>query len=172
MTQTMSRSVSEAVVNKSVRVAAPIERAFSVFVEQMETWWPATHHIGDTPFEAIFIEPRVGGRWYERNVEGKLCDWGTVLVWDPPHGVTFSWHVGPGHDQPDWKFEADMSKASEVAIRFTAEGPSTTLVELEHSKLERHGEGYEQLRALFDGPGAWSGILALFAKAVENREEA
>jgi uncharacterized protein YndB with AHSA1/START domain len=57
-----------------VRVKAPIERAFSVFVEQMETWWPATHHIGTTPFEAIFVEPRVGGRWYERNAKGDLCD--------------------------------------------------------------------------------------------------
>jgi hypothetical protein len=38
-------------------------------------------------------------------------------------------------------------------------------VELTHSKLERHGEGYEQLRAMFDGPGAWGDILALYAKA-------
>ena len=58
----MPNAAEEAVVRKSVRVQAPIERAFSVFVEQMETWWPATHHIGKTPFEAIFIEPRVGGR--------------------------------------------------------------------------------------------------------------
>ena len=60
-----------------------------------------------------------------------------------------------------------MAKASEVEIRFRAEGPTATLVELEHSKLERHGEGYEQLRALFDGPGAWSGILDWFAKKIE-----
>src|SRR5271170_5151359 len=86
----MANTVEEAVVRKTVRVQAPIERAFSVFVEQMETWWPATHHIGKTPFEAIFVEPRVGGRWYERNVEGNQCDWGTVLAWDPPHRVTFS----------------------------------------------------------------------------------
>jgi hypothetical protein len=39
---------------------------------------------------------------------------------------------------------------------------------LEHSKLERHGEGYEQLRAIFDGPGAWVDILALYAKAVQG----
>ena len=75
---------------------------------------------------------------------------------------------GPGHDQPDWKCDPDMAKASEVEIRFTAEGPGTTLVELEHSKLERHGEGYEQLRAMFDGPGAWGGILALYAKAAHG----
>jgi len=166
----MANLVEEAVVRKSVRVQAGIERAFSLFVEQMESWWPATHHIGKTPFEAIFVEPRAGGRWYERDVEGKLTDWGTVLKWEPPHLVTFSWHVGPGHDQPDWVCDPDIAKASEVEIRFTAEGPGATLVELEHSKLERHGEGYEQLRAIFDGPGAWSGILALYAKAAEGAQ--
>ena len=57
-----------------------------------------------------------------------------------------------------------------MEIRFTAEGANATLVELTHSKLERHGEGYLQLREMFDGPGAWSGILALFAKAVDARE--
>ena len=160
----MPNTIEEAVVRKSIRVEAPIDRAFSVFVEQMETWWPATHHIGNTPFQTIFVEPRIGGRWYERNVAGAECEWGTVLKWDPPNLVCFSWHVGPGHDSPDWKFDPDMSRASEVEIRFTAEG-SATLVELEHSKLERHGEGYLQLRALIDGPGAWEGILAEFAKA-------
>jgi len=166
----MSNAVEEAVVRKSIRVKAPIERAFSVFVEQMETWWPATHHIGITPFEAIFVEPRVGGRWYERNAKGELCDWGKVLKWDPPHRVAFSWHVGPGHDQPEWKFDPDPEKSSEVEIRFTAEAADITFVELEHSKLERHGEGYEQLRAMFDGPGAWITILELYAKKVEGTE--
>ncbi len=165
----MANTVEEAVVRKSVRVQAPVERAFSVFVEQMETWWPATHHIGKTPFEAIFVEPRVGGRWYERNAEGQQCEWGTVLAWDPPRMVRFSWHLGPGHDQPDWVFDADMSRASEVEIRFSAAGPGATLVELEHSKLERHGEGYMQLRALFDGPGAWTSILESFANGMAAR---
>jgi len=58
-------------VLKTITVKAPIQRAFSVFVEQMETWWPATHHIGTTPFQTIFVEPRVGGRWFERNVAGE-----------------------------------------------------------------------------------------------------
>jgi uncharacterized protein YndB with AHSA1/START domain len=167
----MESTKERSIVRKSVRVQTGIERAFKVFVEQMETWWPATHHIGKTPFEAIFVEPRVGGRWYERDAEGKLTDWGRVLAWDPPHRVTFSWHVGPGHDQPDWVCDPDPAKASEVQFRFTAEGPDATLVELEHSKLERHGEGYEQLRAIFDGPGAWSTLLALYAKTAEGAKE-
>ena len=91
----MSNLIAEAVVRKNVRVQAPIERAFSVFVEQMETWWPATHHIGKTPFEAIFVEPRVGGRWYERDAAGNLNDWGTVLAWDPPHRFIDTQLSGP-----------------------------------------------------------------------------
>jgi uncharacterized protein YndB with AHSA1/START domain len=168
----MPTSAEEAVVRKTLLVRAGMERAFSVFVEQMETWWPATHHIGSTPFEAIFVEPRVGGRWYERNAQGEQCEWGTVLAWDPPHRVTFSWHLGPGHDQPDWQFDPDPGKASEVEISFVPEGPNSTRINLEHRCLERHGEGYQQLRAVFDGPGAWNTILDCFAKAVDQNEGA
>ena len=157
------------IVRKAIRVNLPVQRAFSVFVEHMEAWWPSTHHIGKTPFEAIFVEPRVGGRWYERDVEGRLSDWGTVLAWDPPHRLTLSWHAGPGHDAEEWVCDPDLAKASEVEIRFTEEEPGTTLVQLEHGKLERHGEGYEKLGDIFDGTGAWAAILACYAQ-VANRE--
>jgi hypothetical protein len=153
----------EAVVRKSIRVKASAERAFSVFVEQMETWWPAAHHIGKTPFETIFVEPRVGGRWYERDAQGNECDWGRVLAWAPPNWVTLSWHLGPG-----FQYDPDLAKASEVEIRFTAEGPAATLVELTHSKLERHGEGYEKLRAMMESPAAWDATLAAFAGVFEQ----
>ena len=158
------------VVRKSVRVGVPIERAFSVFVEEMGSWWPASHHIGATPFAAITVEPRVGGRWYEVGADEKPCEWGTVLAWDPPEHIAFSWHVGPGHDSPQWKYNPDMARASQVDVFFEADGPEATVVDLVHSGLERHGEGYEQLRALFDGPGAWGEIMARYAKRVAGGE--
>jgi uncharacterized protein YndB with AHSA1/START domain len=161
MTERMS--MEETVVRKSVRVGVPRERAFAIFVEHMEAWWPPAHHIGEQPFETIFVEPRKGGRWYERDAQGKACEWGTVLAWEPPARVTFSWHLGP-----DWKFNPDLAKASEVELRFLADGPDATLVELEHSKFERHGEGYEQMRAMMDSPGAWVTTLAEFARATER----
>lgn len=166
----MESSVEAGVVIKSVRVKAPAERAFRVFVEEMETWWPVTHHIGKEPFELIVVEPRVGGRWYERTASGAECQWGTVLGWDPPHSVRLSWHVGPGHDSPDWVADMDISKASEVEVRFTPLAPEMTIVELIHSKLERHGQGWEQLQAIFDGPGAWVGVLECFRKLVDGEE--
>jgi len=159
----MPRLVDEAVVRKTIRVRVPAERAFSVFVEHMGSWWPPAHHIGTEPFQAIVVEPQVGGRWFERDRQGKECFWGQVLAWNPPHLVTLSWHLGP-----DWKFNPDLAKASEVEVSFIAEGPSTTLVQLVHSKLERHGEGYEQMRTLLDGPDAWTLTLAAFAQEADR----
>jgi len=132
----------------------------------MESWWPPEHHIGAQPFQTIFVEPRVGGRWYERDAQGTECEWGTILAWAPPHQVTFSWHLGP-----DWKFNPDLAKASEVEIRFTEEGPATTFIELTHSKLERHGEGYEQLKAMFESPAAWENTLTSFAAVFADKAE-
>lgn len=88
----------------------------------------------------------------------------------PPHGVAFSWHLRPRHDKPDWQYDADMPGASHVYAQFKAEGPDATLVELVHSELDRHGEGHMKLRALFDGPGAWSGILASYAEILKGKE--
>jgi uncharacterized protein YndB with AHSA1/START domain len=155
-------------VFKSVRVKVPIERAFSVFVEQMETWWPASHHIGKQPFQSIIVEPRKGGWWYERDAAGNNCNWGTVLAWEPPHMVRFSWHIGPEDNSPDWRYNPDLAKASEVEIRFIPEAAGTTLVELVHSKFERHGGDPAKLREMFDRPNAWTEIIAKFAEAFEK----
>lgn len=160
----MPQTVEKAVVHKSVRVPVSIESAFSIFIEQMETWWPATHHIAPNPFQTIIVEPRVGGRWYERDAEGNDCSWGFVRAWDPPHLVTLSWHL-----QQDWSFDLDPEHASDIDIRFRGEGPSDTLVELTHYNLERHGEDYASLREKLEGPGAWISILEAYAKGISGK---
>ena len=146
----METSVEAAVVIKSVRVKASRERAFGVFVEQMETWWPATHHIQKEPFELIVVEPRVGGRWYERTVSGLECDWGTVLGWDPPNSVRLSWHVGPGHDSPGWVADMDPAKASEVEVRFTELDGGTTIVEALNPEIMVEVTGQPDLAPIAD----------------------
>ena len=147
-------------VRKTLNVNVPIERAFAVFTEKMDAWWPATHHIAKQAFTEIVIEQRAGGRWFERAADGTECDWGRVVTWEPPHRVVFSWHL-----QGDWKFDPNPERASEVEVRFFAEG-SGTRVELEHRNLERHGAGWEQVRTGVDSPGGWSAILEQFAKAL------
>jgi uncharacterized protein YndB with AHSA1/START domain len=125
----------------------------------MAAWWPATHHIAKQPFTEITVEPRAGGRWFERAADGSECDWGRVLAWEPPHRVVFSWHL-----QGDFKFDPNPEKASEVEIRFFAESADKTRLQLEHRKLERHGTGWEQVRANVGAPGGWTFVLESFAK--------
>ena len=150
----------ETSVRKSVLVNAPIAHAFKVFTEHFNTWWPRTHHIGKAePYTAI-LEPRVGGRWFERGADGSECDWGRVLEFSPPSRVVISWAI-----QPDYIVEPDASKASRIEVTFRDEGNGKTRVELVHSQLDRHGPGWERLRDSVGSQGGWPAIMDLFAKA-------
>lgn len=156
-------TAQNAVVRKTLHVEVPIEKAFQVFTERMGQWWPASHHVGKTPYKDILIDPKKGGRWYEINVEGVECIWGTVLAWEPPKRVVLSWHL-----QPDWSFHADLAKASEVALEFVAEGPEKTRVDFAHRHLERHGTGWEKMREQVGADGGWPIILAQYVAAVNR----
>jgi len=146
-------------VRKSVTVNAAIERAFDVFVNRFDTWWPRSPHVGEADPVAFTIEPRVGGRWFERGADGTECDTGTVLEIDPPNFLALSWHLNG-----DFKQDFDPEHSSRVDIRFTATSPTSTLVELTHSQLDRHGESWVRLRDGIDSDGGWGALLAMFAE--------
>jgi hypothetical protein len=152
-------------VRRSIRVKATPERAFRVFAEEMDSWWPKTHHIGASPMKGIVVEGRPGGAIYTVQEDGTNCPWASVLAWEPPHRFTFAWHV-----KPDWKYEADPGRCSEVEILFTPADDGTTLVELEHRHFERHGEGWETMRDAVGSEGGWNGMLALFASRAGESE--
>jgi uncharacterized protein YndB with AHSA1/START domain len=156
-------AAQNAVIKRTLHLEVPIEKAFQVFTERMGLWWPASHHVGGTPFKDILIDKKKGGRWYEINVEGLECIWGTVLVYEPPKKVVLSWHL-----QPDWSFNADLARASEVALEFQAEGPEMTRVEFEHRHLDRHGLGWEKMREQVGADGGWPMILKLYTEATNQ----
>lgn len=157
----MNQTVIPAPVRKSVRVEAPPQRAFEVFTAGIGRWWPKTHHIGASDLDKHVIEPRRGGRWFERGVDGAECEVGKVLVWDPPSRLVLSWQVNP-----DWKFDADL--ITEVEVRFLLDGPNATRVELEHRNLERFGSRADAFRQQIDSPEGWGGLLQLFAQAARQ----
>ncbi len=149
--------MSIAPVRKDIVIETSQARAFRVFTEEHAAWWPlATHHIAEKPAATAVIEPRAGGRWFERAADGSECLWGKVLVWDPPGRLVLSWEIGA-----DWKHHDGFS--TEVEIRFVALGPARTRVELEHRQLERFADAAESMRAAFDSDEGWTGILKLFA---------
>jgi uncharacterized protein YndB with AHSA1/START domain len=160
----MSTQTADTSVRTSVIVAATIERAFSVFTDEMATWWPPEHHILEADLAEMVFEPRAGGHIYDRGIDGSECRWARVLAYEPPNRVVFSWDINL-----QWKLETDPEKASEVEVRFVAEGANRTRVELEHRKLERHGEGWEQMRDAVGSPGGWNSGMQKFADAVRVR---
>jgi uncharacterized protein YndB with AHSA1/START domain len=150
-------------VRKSIRVHASVERAFQVFTEEFDSWWPRTHHIGKVPMKKAIIEGRVGGRCYSEQVDDTECPWGTILVWEPPHRFVMAWQI-----HGDWTYQPDLAQSSEVDVRFTAEPDGTTRVDLEHRHLERHGPGAAAMRTAVDSENGWNGLLQLFAARVER----
>jgi uncharacterized protein YndB with AHSA1/START domain len=153
MTQTLTP------VRHTVTVPLSIERAFSLFTDGFDAWWPRGHKIGDADLAQAVLEPRAGGRWYERDADGAECDWGTVLVFEPPHRLVITWQI-----DSQWRFDPDPAHASEVEVRFTEEAGHTR-VDLEHRNIERHGGNIEELRQAVSSQGGWPGILALYAKS-------
>ena len=149
---------TELTVKKSVVVNVPIAHAFEVFTKRFDLWWPRAHHIGKADMKEAVIEPREGGRWYEKGVDGSECDWGKVLAWAPPNKVALSWHL-----QGDFSYNADPAHASRVEVTFTEEAGQTR-VELVHSGLECHIAA-EKLRDSVNAEGGWATLLDLFAKA-------
>ena len=145
-------------VRKVANVHAPLEVAWQVFTEQMGTWWPlAMYKIGKTKAVDAIIEPRVGGRWYERGDDGSTCDWGRVLAWEPRSRLVLSWDI-----TADWQY--DPALQTEIEVRFTAEGDAGTRVEFEHRRLDRYGDRRDEMRTIFDKTGDWGQLLASFAQ--------
>lgn len=146
-------------VRHAVTVSASQERAFEVFTHDFNRWWPRTHKIGSAELAEAVLEQREGGRWYERDVDGSECDWGSVLVWDPPSRVVLAWQLSG-----EWAYDADVM--TEVDVSFVPDGPDRTRVVLEHRGLDVYGDQMDDMRRSFDSPGGWPGILELFAQAV------
>jgi DNA-binding transcriptional ArsR family regulator/uncharacterized protein YndB with AHSA1/START domain len=158
--------VPELRVTKSVVVEVPRVQAFEFFIHQ-EGWWPVrTHHFAEPPGETVILEPFVGGRWFERGADGRECDWGTVLVWEPPRRIVVTWQMGTG-----WTYEPDPARGSEIEVRFLAETPQRTRVEFEHRHLERYGAQAERMRAAVDAPSGAAGVVQAYAACLSEARE-
>jgi uncharacterized protein YndB with AHSA1/START domain len=160
----MSRTIQIAPVRKSVVVDATPAEAFDTFTAGIDRWWPKSHGIGTAPVVESIIEPRVGGRWYTKHADGSEAVVGHVSVWAPGERFVVSWEVSA-----DWKPDARVAFASEVEVRFTAEAPQRTRVDLEHRNFERMGAAPgEKMRTGVDG--GWPGLLALYANATRGKQ--
>jgi uncharacterized protein YndB with AHSA1/START domain len=157
----MSQTIQPAPVRKTLTVRVPADKAFRVFTDGFDRWWPRTHHIGKPAMAKAVIEPRAGGRWYEIGEDGSECDWGDVLAWEPPARLLLAWRLNA-----KWEYDPDL--LTEVEVRFTPLGEAETRVDFEHRGFERMGAGGEAARMSVDSPNGWGALLAEFQKAAET----
>lgn len=156
----MNEMTAIAPVRKTIRVKAPIAHAFEVFTSGLTCWWPHDHGIGKKPIQKVLMEPRLGGRWLEISEDGTETCVATITRWEPPHHLVMLWQINA-----QWKPDASMK--SEVDVRFTAEGPDTTLLELLHHKFETMGaEAGASMRK--DVDGGWPDLMKRFAQEAER----
>ena len=151
----MTQETNERVVEKSVTVSVPVERAFEVFTAEIGTWWPLRTHAVDTErSETVVMEGRVGGRLFERAPTGEEHVWGTLVAWEPPNRIVYSWHPGRGEET-----------AQEVEITFGPEGEGTR-VDIRHYGWEKLGDRLEETVASYNE--GWDKVIAVYARAAER----
>jgi uncharacterized protein YndB with AHSA1/START domain len=160
----MTTQAQDTAVRAQIVVEVPIEHAFEAFTERTVSWKPPEHNLLDVEIAETVFEPRERGYVYDRGVDGSECRWARVLAYEPPRRVLLSWDISPR-----WQIETDPEKTSEWEVQFIAETASRTRVELEHRKLERHGQGWESVRDGVTGDQGWPLYLQRFAELAACR---
>ena len=157
----MSTHAQATSVRHEIVVETSAERAFRVFTEQLDRIKPRDHNMLEVELEATVLEPRAGGRIYDRGVDGSECEWATVLAFEPPERFVFSWNISV-----QWRLEPDPGRRSEVEVSFAPEGDDRTRVAIEHRHLDRHGDGWEGMRDGVAAENGWSLYLSRFADLI------
>lgn len=151
------------IVHRQIVVNAPIGHAFEVFVERFGDFKPREHNLLQAEIAETVLDKHVGGHIYDRAVDGTECRWARILAFEPPDRVVFSWDISP-----QWRIEPDPERTSEVEVRFVAETPERTRVELVHRYLDRHGPGWEAVEQGVEGDGGWPLYLSRYAGLLEK----
>ena len=137
----------------ALEVACAPDDAFAVWTGRISLWWPTDHTVTGDP-ALVALEPRLGGRIYERGADGTEHDWGEITLWEPPERLGYLWHL-----------MRDRGDATDVEITFRPAG-SGTRVEIEHRGWERLGTDADPWRER--NQTGWSTLLPHYVKAVAN----
>jgi hypothetical protein len=142
-------------IRLAFEVACPPEHAFSVWTADIDRWWPPDHTVSGSDDARIVLEPRRGGRIFERMPSGTEHDWGEITIWEPPSRLGYLWHLN-----------RDRADATEVEIRFVDAADGATRVEIEHRGWEALGRDGESWRDR--NHGGWATLLPWFVAEAES----
>ncbi len=155
----MTEQATSGAVERSVTVPLSQEQAFELFVDRLNDWWPkgGTHSLTESP--TFHLEAREDGRWGEEEPDGNFCPWGRVLSVDRPRRIVMAWQL-----TPDFAYDADPARQTEVEVNFEPEGADVTRVTLEHRGFEVWDEKAAAMRDSVGSDGGWRGLLDSFAE--------
>ena len=160
MTEQAAATGSFTPVRCAVTVPLSLERAFALFTEGFFSWWPHGHHLGKADPADVVLEPRTGGRYYERGVDGSECDWGQVLACDPRAGSSCP---GGQRERRHWFPDPYRARASEFEVTLVAQPDGQTRSSLSTATLSGTGPAGRRPRGV-SSPGGWVTILDGYAK--------
>ncbi len=136
----------------SFDIACPVDHAFDVWTNRLSSWWPPGHSASGDPDTRVALEPRLGGRIYERTSDGAEIEWGRITSWEPPHRLGYAWHIGREPDQ-----------ATDVEVTFVDLGDGTSRLDIVQSGWERLGAAGPPLREA--NSSGWTAMAGAFAVA-------
>ncbi len=107
----------------SLRIAAPPERTFTAFTEEIGEWWRPNglFRFTDRAGTHLAFEPDPPERLVEVDVDGTRFEIGQVLTWEPPARLVFAWRQAGFPDD----------RSTEVSVRFEPVATGTR-VTVEH----------------------------------------
>ncbi|PCI81674.1 MAG: hypothetical protein COB20_01610 [SAR86 cluster bacterium] len=118
---------------KTIEVPCDQQKAFTVFLDEMASWWPldkfTTSMMKGAPAKSIKVDTREGGKIIEIGSDDSETLWGTITTYDPYGFFSMDFHI-PGPPA----FE--VGKFSHVEVKFTKLAEQQTQVELTQTNLE------------------------------------
>ena len=66
----------------------------------------------------VVIEPRPGGRVFERHRDGHEVDWGWVTAWERPHRLAYATHLAQPRETPSEIRVTFEPSADGCSVRF------------------------------------------------------
>ncbi len=139
-------------IEKRVVLAVSHDRAFALFTEQIDAWWPSERrHIQPGPSVVVLTHER----FFEVSGAGLTVELGAIRAWEPPHRIVLDWYPGTGADAP-----------TEVEVTFVAEGETATRVSVVHRAGPRSVELFPTRAPRYDG--SWNLVLAALEGAAHG----
>ena len=164
MTESTTRSdPGDTALRLTIEVDVSVDRAFDVFTREFDRIKPREHNMLGEEIAETVLEPKAGGRLYDRGVNGATCDWGSVLAYEPPRRLLLGWHISPY-----WQIETDPARASEIEVTFTPIDDTHTRVDLVHRHLDRHGDGWQDARGALEGGDGWPLYLSRYVEVLTS----